>query len=116
DQYLISRNQRTFLNPAGITDRYDINRDKKVNATDQLIARNHQTNFLSDLKLITAPMNAVTHLAADVFSPSEVRLTWLDNAQAESGYAIYAAKAQSTSGLMRTASLPGSFETAGQFV
>ena len=38
--------------PAPIASPYDFNRDGLVNATDQLIARSNQTNFLTALKLI----------------------------------------------------------------
>jgi len=37
---------------------YDYNRDKKADATDQIIARNNQTFFLNDLNLITVPASA----------------------------------------------------------
>jgi len=45
------------LNPAGVDDPYDYNRDKLVNGTDRIIARTHQTNPLSMLRLMTAPLN-----------------------------------------------------------
>ena len=38
--------------PADINFRYDYNRDQRVNATDVLLARNNQTNFLTRLRLI----------------------------------------------------------------
>ena len=41
------------LNPAGIDDPYDFNRDRLVNATDLVIARDHNTSPLSALRLIT---------------------------------------------------------------
>ena len=43
------------LNPAAIDDPCDYNRDGLVNGTDQIIARNNQTNPLTMLRLITAP-------------------------------------------------------------
>ena len=43
----------SFLSPAQIDDVYDFNRDQRVNATDQLLARNNVTNFLTALRLIT---------------------------------------------------------------
>ncbi|KKM28035.1 hypothetical protein LCGC14_1568760, partial [marine sediment metagenome] len=43
------------MNQAAVDDVYDYNRDKQVNGTDQIIARNNQTNPLTMLRLITAP-------------------------------------------------------------
>jgi hypothetical protein len=48
-------NQRSFLNPASIDFRFDYNRDRLVNATDQLIARSNTTSFVNALRLITVP-------------------------------------------------------------
>ena len=39
-------------------DRYDFNRDKLVNATDQIIARNNRTSPFTALKLITPPLES----------------------------------------------------------
>ncbi|MEM9657361.1 MAG: hypothetical protein AAF961_03280, partial [Planctomycetota bacterium] len=62
-----------FLDPALIDDAYDYNRDARVNATDQIIARNNQTNFLSDLNLITPggapPVIAALHAAPEALPP-----------------------------------------------
>ncbi|HUT09375.1 MAG TPA: dockerin type I domain-containing protein [Thermoguttaceae bacterium] len=52
DLLLARNNLRGVLNPAGIDDPYDFNRDGRVNATDVLLARNNQSNFSSALKLI----------------------------------------------------------------
>ena len=43
------------LNLAAVDDPCDFNRDRMVNATDEIIARNNQTNSLTMLRLITAP-------------------------------------------------------------
>jgi len=48
-------NTHDFLNPAPIDDAYDYNRDSLVDALDLAIARDNQTNFVTALKLITAP-------------------------------------------------------------
>ena len=43
------------VNPAPVYDAYDFNRDAKVDATDAVLVRNNATNFLTALKLISAP-------------------------------------------------------------
>jgi autotransporter-associated beta strand protein len=55
DEIGARNNPRWFLNPATITDPYDYNRDLKVNATDEIIARDHVTYFADALQLITVP-------------------------------------------------------------
>lgn len=58
DQIEIRGHQRVaVLNPAPITDPFDINRDRSVNATDGILARRNQTAFDS-LRLVTAPVVA----------------------------------------------------------
>ena len=52
DLLLARANPHTFLDPAGVEDRYDFNRDHLVDTTDVLLARNNQTNFLTSLKLL----------------------------------------------------------------
>ncbi|KKL81774.1 hypothetical protein LCGC14_1991390, partial [marine sediment metagenome] len=46
--------QHSAVDRALIDDPYDYNRDGLVDATDQIIARNNQTNPLTMLRLITA--------------------------------------------------------------
>ena len=58
-------NQHNFIDPAGIDDFVDFNRDQRVNVFDMLIARNNTTHFLNALRLITVagpgdPAKAVT--------------------------------------------------------
>src|SRR5205807_5571046 len=53
-----------FPEPRPIDFKYDYNHDGLVNATDQLIARANQTNFLTALKLITAPAATTTGATA----------------------------------------------------
>jgi hypothetical protein len=48
-------NPRNALNPALLDDPHDFNRDKLVNAQDQLIARANQAGALIALRLITVP-------------------------------------------------------------
>jgi len=48
-------NPHNFLNPAGLIDAYDINRDQRVDAIDYGLVRDNATNFLNDLNLITPP-------------------------------------------------------------
>ena len=47
-----------FLNPAPITDLYDFNRDGRVDATDQLIARDSVDTSSTALQMFTAPSAA----------------------------------------------------------
>ncbi|MEE8452232.1 MAG: CotH kinase family protein [Thermoguttaceae bacterium] len=64
--------QHGAVNPAAADDPYDYNRDGWVDGTDQIIARNNQTNPLTMLRLISIPaMDAVlqqslSSLPADV--------------------------------------------------
>src|SRR5581483_9085948 len=54
-----ARNEsHTFLNPADVSNVHDYNRDGRVDATDQLIARNNATDPSTALVLWTPPVNA----------------------------------------------------------
>jgi len=65
-------NPHNFLNPALITDAYDINRDERVDAIDYGLVRDNATNFLNDLNLITPPEAAA---APEEAAPTQVMLT-----------------------------------------
>jgi len=52
---LARNNPHTLINPAPIDFPYDFNHDRRVNATDMLIARSSQTHLLNALKLIATP-------------------------------------------------------------
>lgn len=52
DELRIRNNPRDFFNPAPLGFPYDLNRDGRVNAIDQLIARNNVTSFFTALKQI----------------------------------------------------------------
>jgi hypothetical protein len=56
----VARNDphRNFLNPAGIANVADFNRDGRVDTTDEIIARAHTTTFLTDLVLLSLPLPA----------------------------------------------------------
>ena len=54
-EIMARNNPHHFLDPAPVDDQYDYHRDRKVNATDEIIARNNGTNFLTRLNLITVP-------------------------------------------------------------
>ena len=54
---LAVRSHGTAAGGAGITNLYDLNRDKQVDSQDELIARTHRSG-LSQLKLMTAPAAA----------------------------------------------------------
>jgi len=67
------------LNRAGIEDRYDYNRDRLVNATDRILARGNQTNPLTMLRLIHAPLHdAGLKQAAELkATPTVAEIAWL---------------------------------------
>ncbi|HYW78888.1 MAG TPA: lamin tail domain-containing protein, partial [Thermoguttaceae bacterium] len=61
---IVARNfQHGATSPAKIDDPLDYNRDGLVNGTDQIIARGNQTNPLSMLRLIEAPIPVVGFVA-----------------------------------------------------
>lgn len=93
DQLAIRANPRNLLNPAVVDNPYDINRDRKVDGTDQLISRSFPTNYATELRLITASANPVTAIEADVYSPSELRLTWREHSGQEAAYSVQVAGA-----------------------
>ena len=55
DFQAVRTHPRNFLNPAGIADPYDFNRDQRVNAADLLIVRDHATNAANRLILLSLP-------------------------------------------------------------
>ncbi len=56
DEIGVRNNSHTLgINPAGVTDAYDFNRDRKVGPTDQIICRNNGTSGPTALQLITVP-------------------------------------------------------------
>src|SRR5207253_11065294 len=57
-------------NQASITFAYDYNRDKKVGAADQLIARSSLTNVTNALRLITVPASPLVVAAPLKLAPS----------------------------------------------
>jgi len=72
---LLARNHRHgLLDPAGIDDPYDYNRDGRVNTTDVLLARNHQTGFPGGLELISPATHATEVRIAPVPEPSSLVL------------------------------------------
>ncbi|NQU25292.1 MAG: hypothetical protein HQ567_28745 [Candidatus Nealsonbacteria bacterium] len=72
-------NPRSFPDRAAIDFPYDFDRDGAVNATDVLLARNNQTNFINAVRLI--------HPSAAEESPSEspfvAEMAWLAELQTE---------------------------------
>ncbi|MEE8451684.1 MAG: SdrD B-like domain-containing protein [Thermoguttaceae bacterium] len=74
---IVARNfQHSAADPALIDDPYDYNRDGLVDGTDQIIARENQTNPLTMLRLITAPVQAVGVDASEAMAlPAD--LDWL---------------------------------------
>jgi len=69
---LLTRNKpQGILDPAGVDCPYDFNRDGRVNATDVLLARNNQTNFLGGLKLLdlSSPQQSALAMEMDMEAP-----------------------------------------------
>ena len=64
DALAVLAHPRSPLDPAGLTDRYDFNRDGLVNATDMMLVQQHMTSPLSSLRLI-APVSAQEAAAHD---------------------------------------------------
>ncbi len=66
-------NPQPFFDPAPIDNRYDFNRDLRVNSLDTLIARNHQSQTAGTLKLLnhTSP---VLITEADTGTPDGIRI------------------------------------------
>ena len=59
DEVGVRNNPHTLgINPAGIDDTYDFNRDQRVSPTDMIICRNNGTNSSTALRLITPVDNA----------------------------------------------------------
>jgi predicted outer membrane repeat protein len=54
-------NPRSFLNPAPITDRHDINRDARVDATDLALVRDNFAGLFSSLVMLTPPANVAVN-------------------------------------------------------
>jgi len=72
DLLLARNNPRGLLDPAPIDFGCDYDRDGRVNATDVLLARNHQTDFISALDLIGVPSRAAEpEPAAEGIAPTE---------------------------------------------
>ena len=55
DEIAARNDPHNFANPAPIDNVHDYDRDGKVDATDQILARTHGTNFLTALRFITPP-------------------------------------------------------------
>ncbi len=55
DEIGARNNSHTFGDPATIDDAFDYNRDRFVNATDQIISRSNATNFITQLVKIDVP-------------------------------------------------------------
>ena len=85
DLLLARNNPRGFPYFADIDFLYDYNRDKHVDVYDVLLARNNQTSFFDDLKLISPPSSAAMEEAppaalAEEASQEEVQadgLAWV---------------------------------------
>lgn len=69
DMLGVRNNQRSFINPAPITFRYDFNRDARVDMVDYLIVRNGQASFLDALKRIT-PQSSGTSEGKVLLAPN----------------------------------------------
>jgi hypothetical protein len=66
DELAARNDPHSFLNPASVTNPHDYNRDGRVDAIDQIIARNNLTDVTTALKLLSMPQS----LAAAVQAPA----------------------------------------------
>lgn len=68
DETRIRQNPSGLTSPANITNIYDLNRDKRVSATDQVIARNNKNTYATALKFLNGtnvePYSATISLSA----------------------------------------------------
>lgn len=74
DELAARNDPHSFLNPADLTNVHDYNRDGRVDAADQLIARNNATTASTALALWTAPPNSgapAAHAVAQPIDPWE---------------------------------------------
>ena len=88
DQAAIRAHPATFLSPALLNSRWDINRDQRVGIADEAMARSHITTFLTALKLLnlsgltirptpdialfSLPTSAISATAIAQLSPTQV--------------------------------------------
>ncbi|MCA9171498.1 MAG: hypothetical protein KDB23_27710, partial [Planctomycetales bacterium] len=93
-------NPHGFFNLAAIDDVYDYNRDRYVNATDQIIARNHATSLIERLRLLgtESPSDAPIRF---VYDPTTGRLSVI------SEIPITTLEIQSQTGVFDASSLAG---------
>lgn len=71
DELVARSDPHPFFNPAPITDAHDYNRDGKVDATDQIIARDNATTAATLLNLITPLDVPPVTTATAVLSPTD---------------------------------------------
>jgi hypothetical protein len=64
DELAARNDPHSFLNPAAITNPHDYNRDGRVDAADQLIARANATATGAAVQLISVPAAATTHVGS----------------------------------------------------
>ena len=88
DMLLVRNNRTSGTSQAAVSNRYDINRDKIVDMNDVMAVRNNITDFRSDLKLVTAPLNPITDLQSEILSPTSLRLIWQKHSSANTGYSV----------------------------
>ena len=101
DEIAVRGNQR-LLQLATIGDAYDFNRDRRVSAVDQVIARHH-TALFEALRLISAPPSGTVSAEAEQLTvgPRDVSLAeldWLDELARDSGEVNSPEKDPSTEG------------------
>ncbi|HYW80118.1 MAG TPA: hypothetical protein VE890_11105, partial [Thermoguttaceae bacterium] len=77
DEILARNFQRSAVDPAGIDDPYDYNRDGLVDGTDQILARSNQTNPLTMLRLIEAPRKEPISTKSVQLEATAAELAWL---------------------------------------
>ena len=77
DEQSVHNDPHSLLNPATITDANDFNRDGRVDAADQILARNHTTSGQTGLLQLTAPPppNLVTVATRQLTAYTELSIT-----------------------------------------
>lgn len=90
DQIGTRNNRHTLANPAPLWDEYDFDRDLRVNATDELLARSNRTDFGNALQLITAigDIPGGTVVESIVFSPERILDAVLFNQEPREQYLV----------------------------
>jgi uncharacterized protein YkwD len=72
DEVACREDRHSFMNPAPITNLHDFNRDGRVDAIDEILARNNNTTSANALIMLGAPLN-VSVAALSVVAPDSAQ-------------------------------------------